>query len=986
MRRRLMYLFNFVLLLTILHRGIAYGIDINTDPSLVGWWKLDDGSGTIAVDSSSRGNNGTFVDAPQWVVGYRGSGLYLDGSSAVEIATPLNLNSNNVTITAWVKRNGEQASWAAFVFTRAGGSVAGIGHSESIELRYHWNNATWAFSSGLEPPDNEWFFAALVIEPTQGTIYMNEQTAVNVTAHAIEEFDGALYIGQDPQGGRFFDGTIDEVAIFNRSLTQEEINNVMIGVPPTLASDPIPANEATDITRDVVLSWTPGISAQTHDVYLGTTLDDVSNAEADSPLLIGPAQDVNTYNAGRLGFGQTYFWRVDEVNAPPDSTVYKGSIWSFTVETYMYSIDAEDIIATASSSAVGQGPENTINRLGLVGNLHSKEIEDMWLSGPEQPGAAWIQYEFDKPYKLHEMLVWNYNAEDILTFYGLWEVKIEYSTDANTWAQLDNVPEFAPAPGMANYAYNTNVPFDGVPAKYVRITAHSNLSMGLLDQYGLSEVMFMYIPVSAREPEPNDGATDVAIDATLSWRPGREADEHKIYLSDNEQSIIDGTAPVTIVNQASYNTPTLDLSSIYYWRIDEVNNTETPASWQSNIWSFSTQEYVSVDDFESYNDIEVGQNGSNLVYSTWKDGLDNPSTNGSIIGYFEAFQPTMESGIVHSDGQSVPLMYDNSVASLSEVTANTVDLSIGQDWTKGDAQTFILWFFGDPNNSATERMYVKINTNKVIYDGDSDNLTKRRWTQWNIDLVSLGINLNNVTTLSIGFEKTGATGGSGTVLIDDIRLYRLAPPIPTPVDPGTDDLVAYYMFENNSDDSSGNGLNGTIAGNPIYIQSLAGYGMALQLDGVDDYVNCGNSTSLDITEEITLSAWVKTSDAGNDENNPFVTKGDHTYAIKHTDDNEIQFYIYDGDWFSANVNVDSSFNGDWRFVAGTYDGNEVKAYVDGGLRAVIAHAGTIEVRTNDLIIGANSEASDRFYNGAIDDVRIYNRALSEGEILYLADN
>jgi len=283
--------------LSILYGCVAFGFDANTDPSLVGLWQLDDGSGTVAIDSSPNGNNGTFVGTPQWVEGYCGSGLYLDGSSAaVEIANPLNLNSNNVTITAWVKRNGEQSPWAAFVFTRAGGSAAGFGHSETIELRYHWNDATWAFSSGLEPPDNEWFFAALVIEPTQGIIYLNEQTAVNATTHDIEEFGGALFIGQDPQGGRFMDGTIDEVAIYNRSLTQEEIKMVMIGVSPALASDPTPANEATDVTRDVVLSWTPGIFADKHDVYSGTVLEDVSNADTDSPLLVSPAQDSNSYN------------------------------------------------------------------------------------------------------------------------------------------------------------------------------------------------------------------------------------------------------------------------------------------------------------------------------------------------------------------------------------------------------------------------------------------------------------------------------------------------------------------------------------------------------------------------------------------------------------------------------------------------------------------------------------------------------------------
>ena len=148
---------------------------------------------------------------------------------------------------------------------------------------------------------------------------------------------------------------------------------------------------------------------------------------------------------------------------------------------------------------------------------------------------------------------------------------------------------------------------------------------------------------------------------------------------------------------------------------------------------------------------------------------------------------------------------------------------------------------------------------------------------------------------------------------------------------------------------------------------------------------CGNSTSFDITEEITLSAWVNTSDAGNDEHNTFVGKGDHTYAIKHSDDNSIQFFIYDGEWITANVNVDDSFNADWHHVAGTYDCSQVRLYIDGGLTGTSDYDGPIGIDTYPVNIGRSSEKTDRFYNGAIDEVMIYNRALSTGEILYIAD-
>ena len=99
---------------------------------------------------------------------------------------------------------------------------------------------------------------------------------------------------------------------------------------------------------------------------------------------------------------------------------------------------------------------------------------------------------------------------------------------------------------------------------------------------------------------------------------------------------------------------------------------------------------------------------------------------------------------------------------------NTDALPIGSDWTLGGANTLSLWIYGDPNNPTTEQMYVKVNNVKVVYDGD---LTVAEWQEWPIDLAGLGGNLNNVATLSIGFDRTAALGASGMVFIDDIRLY-----------------------------------------------------------------------------------------------------------------------------------------------------------------------------------------------------------------------
>ncbi|MHC4540952.1 MAG: discoidin domain-containing protein [Planctomycetota bacterium] len=500
-----------------------------------------------------------------------------------------------------------------------------------------------------------------------------------------------------------------------------------IRIPPGAASGPNPVNGATDVPREVVLSWRPGEFAPAvngHTVYLSETFSDVNEG------LGGVRQSASSYTPPqRLDFETTYYWRVDEASTPPDSTVYKGDVWSFTTEPVGYPIDGANITATASS--VGQadfGPENTINGSGLDENdLHSTEPTDMWVSGNELQGA-WIQYEFDTVYKLHEMWVWNSNQVlEALFGFGLRDVTVEYSTNGVDWTALAGVPEFARAPGTDGYAHDTTVDFGGATAKYVRLTTTSNWG-GVLPQFGLSEVRFFSIPVIAREPSPDSGAADVDLDVSLTWRAGREAATHNVSLSTDEQAVMDGTAPVVTVTDASYSSA-LDLSSTYYWRIDEVNEAETPTTWQSDIWSFSTREYLVVDGFEDYNDWPGYE-----IYTTWLDGYENPA-NGSQVGYLTP--PSVETTIVYDGAQSMPLLYSNTGGATYSEAART--FAVPQDWTRYGVQTLALYFYGTAGN--TGQLYAKINGVKVAYDGDPADIARPLWNHWSIELASLGVNL-----------------------------------------------------------------------------------------------------------------------------------------------------------------------------------------------------------------------------------------------------
>ncbi len=190
-----------------------------------------------------------------------------------------------------------------------------------------------------------------------------------------------------------------------------------------------------------------------------------------------------------------------------------------------------------------------------------------------------------------------------------------------------------------------------------------------------------------------------------------------MYLSADEQAVIDGAAPVATVTEPSY-APSLDLATTYYWRVDEVNEAETPAIWQGDLWNFTTQEFIVVDDFESYNDIPAGEEGSDLVYVAWVDGFDNPSANGSTMGYVTA--ESLETGNVHDGRKSVPLAYNNTSAGTSEVVRT---FTPAQDWTAHGVKTLSLWFAGDGANLPGQ-LYVKVNGVQVDYDGDAGNMAR----------------------------------------------------------------------------------------------------------------------------------------------------------------------------------------------------------------------------------------------------------------------
>ncbi|MHC4521322.1 MAG: LamG domain-containing protein, partial [Planctomycetota bacterium] len=597
-------------------------------------------------------NDGTIEGGAAWVPGMLGTALQFNGSDTRIVAPDIPLDNRSFTVAMWV--NPQLSSGEQVVYSH------GLAGSTNLDLHFRLGGPGSGnvvpggvrmgfYSNDLDTPAlievGNWYHIAFWYD------FENENRRIYVDGAIAAEAGATPYLGTGSDTilgawgtGQRYDGMMDDVQVYHRALTDAEVVKIMSGLADqSLAQNPSPADEATDIPRDVVLAWDAGEFAATHDVYFGTSFDDVNDGVG---TLVSQGQTETTYDPeGLLEFGQTYFWRIDEVNAAPDNTVYKGEVWSFTVEPFAYAI--ENVVAASNgASDAGVGPERTIDGSGLnADDQHSTASTDMWLAVPGAD-ALQVQYDFDGVYKLHEMLVWNYNVQfELMLGFGLKDVTVEYSADGETWDVLGDVV-FAQATARADYTANTAVAFNGVPAKHVRLTVISGY--GPLGQFGLSEVRFMYVPAQAREPLPEDGDTNVLVGTALGWRAGREAVTHDVYLGTDAETLV----LVDSVDETTYVPGDLEFGSTYAWRIDEVNEADEVSVWEGPVWGFATQEYAVIDDMESYDDEE------NRIYDSWLDGFVNGT--GSTVGYFEA--PFAETTIVNSGSQSMPLEYDNSAA------------------------------------------------------------------------------------------------------------------------------------------------------------------------------------------------------------------------------------------------------------------------------------------------------------------------------------
>jgi hypothetical protein len=721
MFRKTIYLISFILALGMVLTSVAQA-------GPVGFWKFEEGTGTIANDSSGNGHHGTLLGTPEWVSGPEGFGGALafnpDRCTGVDcgIFDPTN-GTGQFTVALWAFWDGtgtdqhflsKSNEWGADTMmfqVELWGEHTDANYTDRIGISYA--------PAGSVPfsimPKNEWVHLALTFDGTNAILYLNGVDEEGPKPFSIgPNIDAMVEIGYTstrPSGNyRIFHGTLDEVCIYGFPLSEQEVQAVMAGgqIQSGTASLPKPGNQAVEVRQDAVLSWMAGDFAVTHDVYLGTVFDDVNDAGRDNDpngVLVSQNQEVTTYEPlDLLEFGQSYYWRVDEFNDPEPNSPWKGDVWSFTVINYF-----------------------TVDDFESYTDYPPDDIYSKWKDG----------YYIDE----NGALI-GHDAPDIDAGEHFVETSIVHGGKQSMPYFYNNIG--AVTYSEAQYAFSSGQDWtrEGVEILSIWFKGYP-----------------AYLGSFVEAPAGTYTMTGSGVDI---WDI---ADEFHFAFKE-----ISGAAKIIA-------------------RVDSISETDPWAKAgvmiRDSLDADSTYAAVLVTP-ENGIRFQYRNTAGGITDRQFVEGITAPqwvrlerTAGGLVRAYYSADGTTWERFNLIQVSISTPMYIGLAVTSHNaELACEAVfsnvsfpDTSVDAQWTDRDVGML---------SNEPEPMYVTVvdgsGTAATVYYDDPNASLIRDWTEWNIPLTDFsdqGIVLTDISKLAIGFggADNPQPGGSGLVFFDDIRLY-----------------------------------------------------------------------------------------------------------------------------------------------------------------------------------------------------------------------
>ncbi|MHC4433561.1 MAG: RCC1 domain-containing protein, partial [Planctomycetota bacterium] len=549
--------------------GTQHSLALKADGSVVGWGRNTYGQTTVPAGNdfvaiAAGGSHSLALKADGSVVGW---GFDADGQAT----PPAGYDFVAIAAGGWhslaLKADGSVVGWGydgdGQATPPAGYDLVAVsaGGEHSLVLKADGSIVAWGHNNGgqaVAPAGND--FVAI---------------AAGGWHNLALKADGSV-IGDVgwPTGQATAPASNDFQAIAAGSFHNLAIKETQIKYPH--AHGPEPADGGMHEDTWVALSWRswrPREFAVSHNVYFGDNFDDVNNGTGDT---FRGNQASTSYAAGFPGFaipdgfvpGMTYYWRIDEVNETQPNSPWKGPVWSFSIPPMTaYNPDPAD---GANSVEGSRSPRLT---------RHQLNVTLSWTAG------------FGS--KLHTV------------YFG------------DNFGDVNNATGGL-VQGATTY---TAGPVEFAKTYYWRVDEFDSIATYKGDVWSLTT------QGAVGNPNPSNGAVDVKQTQILTWLPGIYGASHEIYFGTGKETVrkADAGSPEYKgsgnLGSESYDPGKLEWDTTYYWRIDEVNNANTDSPWTGPVWSFATANFLVVDDFESYNDIDPPDAASNRIFDKWIDGF-----------------------------------------------------------------------------------------------------------------------------------------------------------------------------------------------------------------------------------------------------------------------------------------------------------------------------------------------------------------------------
>ena len=696
------------------------------DPNLVGWWTLNEGKGTRAVDWSGHGHHATFVGPARWVNGYDGTALGPTGSNQYleAFGWPGILGKKNRTCAAWIKTTttGDILGWGLGTDTQKWVFRVQTDNGNPGSLRVECQGGRICGWTDLR--DGEWHHVAAILKSAGAPTVLDIGLYVDGVQEAISDsltvdvntVSGTrnVRIGDAHQNRPFAGGPIDDARIYDKALTQEELERVM-RIDPLRAWGPQPRSGAiVDIRTATPLTWTKGDNASKHEVYFGTDAAAVAAANTSDKTGIyrGRIGTTSFTPAEDLEWGRKYFWRVDEVGT--DGSVTAGTVWSFTVAGYLIVDDFESYT-----------------------DEDGNRIYQTWIDGMgpdvKTPGNGSGAIVGNDPAPF---------AERIIVYSGAQSMPLEYNNIDLPWYS-ETGREFAPIENWTFGDVNTLVVhFRGQPAGFLESAGTITLSAAGTDIWSTVDE-FRY----AFKRLTGDGSIVARVDSitnTNVWAKGG------VMI---RETLDPGSRHAMVVV-----TPGSGVAFQRRLTNNDVSIGTTQAGITAPRWVKLTRA----------GNLLTAQHSADGV--AWVDvvGAAGTTTSDTVV-----MGGTIYIGVAltsHAANVACTAVF-SGIKTTGNVTGQWVQAEIGVD---------------HPGNSA-QSLYVAVEDSAgkiaVVANPDALAVLTDAWTQWAIPLSSFtGVNPAKVKKMYIGVgdRKNPVPDGTGRVYIDDIRVTKGVPVPPSP--------------------------------------------------------------------------------------------------------------------------------------------------------------------------------------------------------------